>query len=416
MDTTCRPTLHKTALRALLFAACVFSIFCAGGCAVLPIAITTGASFAMPQTASLAMTGVKGVYNTAYLASDERDMNTVLRDHMLSLKAQSALLTAQGSSDVQVYAYNGEVFAVGVVNAQEDRDRVIRAMQNVKGVGAIKGYIRTRDAEDAMSRSADSGLELRARLALGRYVLHKNSGVEVQAVDGQLCLMGVVGTHAEALDVIQYVESVTGKPALSLLSIRDEYATGHRQTNRLYLLAPGDAEPPRRAFASLNDPQPLPDAPISLARAASADSQTTGQADSQAEAAPAEQPAMAVQQPSATDSNNIRMAATPPPSRTAPARVAPARLAPMQAANAPLPARQAFSVPAVNKTRAHMRDRIAAMAQREANPAARAELLDLAARVAQDRDLSISDRLSVAADAATQQQSKARIMALLAQF
>ena len=97
---------------------------------MLPFALTTTASFVMPQTASLAMSGIKSAYQGAYLASDERDMNTILRDNMLSLKAQSALLTAQGSSDVHAYAYNGEVFAVGVVNTQDDRDRIITAAGN----------------------------------------------------------------------------------------------------------------------------------------------------------------------------------------------------------------------------------------------------------------------------------------------
>jgi len=351
-----RQPLHNRTLRAMTMAALGLWLLCAGGCAMLPFAITTTASLAMPQNSSLAMTGVKGVYNSAYLASDERDMNTIVRDNMLSLKAQSALLTAHGSSDVQVRAYNGEVFAVGVVETQADRDRVIVAMQNVKGVGAIKGYIRLRDVEAPINRSADSGLESRARLALSRHLLHKNVGIDIQAVDGQLCLMGVVGTHAEALDLIQYVETVTGKPALSLLAIRDEYATGHTQTNRLYLLKPGEETP--RGITLQDDPQPLPAAPIHFAQ-------------------------------SIKGAPTYRAAVTP-----APAAIA----------------------PAANKARAHMQQKLATLAKHEANPIARAELLTLATQVGQDRDLSISDRLSVAADSATQQQAKVKIQALLALF
>jgi osmotically-inducible protein OsmY len=369
MSRTRRHAPAPRTLRAALLAALGLWLFCAGGCAMLPFAIATTASLAMPQNASLAMSGVKGVYNTAYLASDERDMNTIVRDNMLSLKAQSAMLTANGSSDVQVRAYNGEIFAVGVVDTEADRNRVIQAMQNVKGVGAIKGYIRLRDSEKPVNRLADSSLENQARLAMARHLLHKNAGVEIQAVDGQLCLMGVVGTHAEALDIIQYVETVTGKPALSLLAIRDEYATGHTQTNRLYLLKPGEDTP--RGITLQDDPNPLPSAPVRLA-----------------------------QDEGATAGNSYRA-----PVRLAPAmRTAPARLAPVALA------------PAANKARAHVQQKLTALARQEANPLARAELLTLAPQVAQDRDLSISDRLSVAADAATQQQSKAKIQALLALY
>jgi len=50
------------------------------------------------------------------------------------------------------------------------------------------------------------------------------------------------------------------------------------------------------------------------------------------------------------------------------------------------------------------------------NPQAKAELLTLADNVAQDTDVSISDRLSVAAAQATQAQSKAHIEKLLALY
>ncbi|MDR3639946.1 MAG: BON domain-containing protein [Humidesulfovibrio sp.] len=364
MSTSPSHALAPNTLRTVIMIALGLWLFCAGGCAMLPFALTTTASLAMPQNASLAMAGVKGMYNTAYLASDERNINTIVRDNMLSLKAQSAILTAHGSSGVQVHAYNGELFAVGVVDTQADRDRAIAAMQNVKGVGAVKGYIRLRGDETQKNRLADDDLELRARMALGRHILHKNAGVDIQAVDGQLCLTGVVGTHAEALDIIQYLETVTGKPTLSLLAIRDEYATGHAQTNRLYLLEPGDEDAPV-GLTRQDDPQPLPNTPIPFAQASSAP--------------------------------------TPP------------HLAPRLASLAPQRA-QAPLATAVNKTRLHMQQKLTAMAQREANPRARAELLALAGQVAQDRDLSISDRLSVAADTATQQQAKTQIQALLALY
>ena len=72
--------------------------------------------------------------------------------------------------------------------------------------------------------------------------------------------------------------------------------------------------------------------------------------------------------------------------------------------------------PAVNKIRAHAQQKLAAMARQEANPLARAELLALADQIAQDRELSISDRLSVAADSARQPQAKSKILAMLAQY
>lgn len=384
--------LRTTPLRAALFLLLGAWLFCAGGCAMLPFAITTGASLAMPQAASLAMTGVKGVYTTASLASDERDVNTILRDNMLTLKAKSSLLTDRGADNVQVYAYNGEVFAVGVTPTEEDRERLIRRIQDVKGVGAVKGYIRVSDPELAINRKADINLESQARLALSRHLLHKNSGVEVQAVDGRLCIMGVVGTHAEALDLIQYVETMSGARALSLLSIREEYAQGRMQTNRLYLLESGEAEHaagPRRSQLSLRDdgPGPLSAPPVQLAEADPA-------------AAPIADPGVSASGPA------LRLAVTRLPAPR-PAHVAPAQTYAVQAAKA---------APAANKARAAIQQRLTGMAGAVDSPEARAELLAVAGQVASDRELSIADRLSVAAAQASQPQAKARLDALLALF
>ena len=329
-------------------------LLCAGGCAMLPFALTTTASFAMPQTASLAMSGVKGAYNTAYLASDERDMNTIMRDNMLTLKSKSAMLTTQGADEVNVYTYNGDVYAVGVVDSEADRDRVIRTLQAVKGMGKVKGHIRLSDPENPGMRQADAALGNRVRMSLGRYLLHKNSGVDVEAVQGDLCLMGVVGTYAEALDLIQYVESISGARALSLLAIRDEYASGRTQTSRLYLLDP-EAREDSRGLSLQDEPLALPSRPV----LASAPRETV-------------------------------QAAAQPPSSSSP--------------------------PIWNKARKNMHTRLTSLAKREHSPLARAELLTVADQVAQDRDLSISDRLSVAAAQVKHQHARAKIQSLLALF
>jgi len=324
-------------------------LFCAGGCAILPFALTTASSFALPQTASLAMTGVKGAFNSAQLAADERDMNTIMRDNMLTLKAKSTLLTERSAADVQVYAYNGDIFAVGVVDNEDQREHIIRTLKEVRGVDEVKGVLRLRDLENPNAGQNDNYLENITRLALARYLLHKNAGVEVRAVQGELCLVGVVGSHAEALDLIQYVESVSGTGAMSLLAIRDEYATGKSQNNRRYLLAP--SQHPETASPQLAEAEPL---------------------------RLPEPPARALKQARSED----------------------------------LPAQ-----PAVwNKARLRLGERLQLLAKREQSPTAKAELLTLAGQVTTDQDLSIADRLSVAADQAKNQHARLKIQSLLALY
>jgi hypothetical protein len=265
------------------------------------------------------------------------------------MKAKCSLLTEQSAADVHVYAYNGDIFAVGVVENEAQRNHVIRTLQGVKGVDEIKGVLRLHDLENPTAGLKDNFLENNTRMALSRYVLHKNAGVEISAVQGELCLLGVVGTHAEALDLIQYVESVSGTRAVSLLAIRDEYATGKLENNARYLLAPS----PERAPAH-----------------------------------PAARPQLA--------------AATHLPSAHLTARHTPA----------PQPAE-----PVVwNKARLRLGERLQAFAKTSNNPTAKAELLTLAGQVTTDRDLSIADRLSVAAAQATNQHARLKIQSLLALY
>jgi osmotically-inducible protein OsmY len=350
MKTPChtRSFIKRSHVRTLLLGALGVLLLGAGGCAMAPFAVTTTASLFMPQSASLAMTGTRGALSTAQLAADERDMNTIMRDNMLTLKAKSTLLTDRSASDVQVYAYNGDIFAVGVVDDQAQRDHVILTLQAVKGVDEVKGVLRLRDLEDPKARLSDNHLENTARLALGRYVLHKNSGVEISAVQGELCLVGVVGTYAEALDLIQYVESTSGVRVMSLLAIRDEYATGKHQNNKRYLLTPSTQSAPATAQLAAAEPQLLPDPPVSVRK----------------------------------------LQATPSPELSA----------------------------ASNKVRVRLGERLQALAKGEASPAAKAELLALARQVTTDRDLSIADRLSVAAAQATNPQARLKIQSLLALY
>lgn len=350
-------------LRPLLLALLGLGLAAMQGCAFIPFA-TAAASFALPQTASLAVSGAKAGYRTALVAADERDVNTIMRDNMLTLKAKSSLLADSGAGDVHVYAYTSDVFAVGVVDTDADRDRIIQTLQGLKGVDEVKGVIRLR-SQSEFTLAADSALQNYTRIAVGRYLLHKNVGVEIEAVQGELCLMGVVGSHAEALDLIQYVESVSGARTASMLAIRDEYASGRPDTNRRYVLTPSFAPRP----PSLAPSYTLPSTPIAVA------------------GAPAGRNNTAV--------DHAVLAKTPHG----------------HMGTASLDTAQTW-----NKARHKLSTRLQTLAKGEKNPDSRGELLTLAAHINADHDLSISDRLSVAAAQAKTPSARATIQALLAQY
>lgn len=362
------PRLPLLALLGLL-------LFCTGGCAMLPFALT-GASFAVPPAASLAMSGAKAAHKVGFVATDERDPNTIMRDNMLALKGQSALLNGQGARDVHVYAYTGDIFAVGLVDSVEERDQIIRTLRGVRGVDEVKGLIRLRGEPKIYARMSDTALQNYVRMSVGGHLLHKNGQVEIDAVNGELCIMGVVGTHAEALDLIQYVESITGARANSLLAIRDEYAAQLPDTNRRYLLA--TSEEVRDPYASAT---------------------MAGQPG---------QPGLSALPGLANVGGLVGPRLTLPVSPVAYPRAA--LTAP------PIHDEHPALRTAWNKTRLRLGERITAMAKREKSELARSELLALAGHITTDRDLSITDRLSVAAAQARDPHAKHAINTLLSAY
>lgn len=356
MDKPRTPALRLA--RLPLLALLGLMLLCTGGCAMLPFALT-GASFAVPQTASLAMSGVKAAHKAGFVATDERDPNTIMRDNMLALNGQGALMNEPAAREVHVYAYTGDIFATGLVDTPEERDRIIAALRGVRGVDEVKGLIRLRGEPKVYARMSDTALQNYVRMSVGSHLLHKNAQVEIDAVGGEVCIMGVVGTHAEALDLIQYVESITGARANSLLAIRDEYAAQLPDTNHRYLLATSTEQ--RQASGQIQ-PAPAPALPLGPVRYA---------------LAPLEQAYPGFY-------------------------AAPGEGQPLHAA--------------WNKTRLRLGQRLEALAQREKNEQARVELRTLAAQVTTDRDLSITDRLSVAHAQARDPHARQAIKALLSVY
>ena len=90
----------------------VLSLAFSRGCAVIPALITTGASFAVPQTASMVITAASTVHKTALFAADERNAGDMLADKFLSFQAQAVLMT-EPQVDMEASSYNGDIYLVG---------------------------------------------------------------------------------------------------------------------------------------------------------------------------------------------------------------------------------------------------------------------------------------------------------------
>ena len=223
---------------ALLFAAC-FS----GGCAVLPALVTTGASFAVPQTVSVAISAASTVHKTALIAADERDVDDMISDKMTTIRAQVALLGETGA-DVEAQCLDGDIYVVGEYATPADRESVVATLQAVDGVKSVKGVLKSQPTSlvDLVEPTiSDKHAEMVIEAGLIKALHIKSANVDVAVVQGEAVIMGVVENSAEADEVVALVERLrprTSSPVkvTSLLVTQDDYEKGAPQANDLFVL------------------------------------------------------------------------------------------------------------------------------------------------------------------------------------
>lgn len=230
---------------ALMLFACI-----SGGCAVIPAIVTTGASFAVPQTASLAISAVGTVHKTALVAADERQLDEMISDKMTTIQAEAALLTRQGV-DMEATCLNGDLYVVGEYVSPEDRDEALTALEEIKGVRSVKGVVKPMPTSlAALIKPAitDHHAETVIETGLLKELHIKSANVDVAVVQGEAVITGVVENETEAASVVHLVEGLAPKTrtpikVTSLLVRQDIYEAGLPQHNEVFALRGGSSAP-----------------------------------------------------------------------------------------------------------------------------------------------------------------------------
>lgn len=221
----------------------VLSLVFSGGCAVVPALITTGASMAVPQTASMIITAASTVHKTVLFAADERNADDMLADKFLTFQAQAMLMT-EPQANMDASCYNGDIYLVGEFATPEDRDRIITRLQDIKGVRSVKGVVKQlpTDMLAAIKPAVTDG-HAEAVIETGLFnKLHiRSANVDVEVVQGEAVVMGVVRDRDEAERVIDIVrdlrpESSRDIKVTSLLACQDAYEADITQDNETYAL------------------------------------------------------------------------------------------------------------------------------------------------------------------------------------
>lgn len=221
----------------------VLSLAFSGGCAVVPALVTTGASMAVPQTASMVITAASTVHKTVLIAADERHADDMLSDKFMTLQAQAVLLTEPGA-DMDAACYNGDLYLVGEFATPEDHDRIIARMRKINGVRAVKGVIRQRPADMLAAlepAAADSHAEAVIKAGLIKELHVRSANVDVEVVQGEAVVTGVVGDREEAREILAMVRDLRPKSdrriaVTSLLVRQDAYEAREPQDNAVFAL------------------------------------------------------------------------------------------------------------------------------------------------------------------------------------
>lgn len=223
----------------LLLLACV-----SGGCAVIPAIVTTGASFAVPQTASLAISAVGTVHKTALIAADERQLDEMVSDKMTTIQAEAVLLSLQGV-DLEATCLNGDLYVVGEYTTPEARDEALTELEDLNGVRSVKGVLKPMPTSlVALIKPAisDKHAETVIETGLIKELNIKSANVDVEVVQGEAVIVGVVKDEAEAQSVVQLVEGLRPKTrtpikVTSLLVLQDMFEADQPQQNELFALS-----------------------------------------------------------------------------------------------------------------------------------------------------------------------------------
>ncbi|MBG0790364.1 MAG: BON domain-containing protein [Desulfovibrionaceae bacterium] len=214
-----------------------------GGCAVVPALITTGASMAVPQTASMVITAASTVHKTVLFAADERNADDMLADKILSLQAQTILLT-DPRADMEASSYNGDIYLTGEFATPADRDRIVARLQQIKGVRSVKGVIRQQPSDMLAAIKpavTDSHAETVIETGLFKELHVRSANVDVAVVQGEAVVMGVVRDRQEeqrVLDIVRSLVPESFRPiaVTSLLARQDAYEAHETQDNDQYAL------------------------------------------------------------------------------------------------------------------------------------------------------------------------------------
>lgn len=189
----------------MLLAACV--IFVLPGCAAVPFGI--GLIPGAPAYVSSIIGSGQSVYETAV---DERTTEQQMLDAIVAGHAQAELYKNKDirADQITTYCYFGKLYLVGEYDSQEQLRTVYECMDKVDGKREIVSrlYLREADNENTFFSDQAKYAELQAQLMADFEVA--STPVEVQIVQGDIILLGVIHDKEERDRIVAHAMSMDG--------------------------------------------------------------------------------------------------------------------------------------------------------------------------------------------------------------
>jgi hyperosmotically inducible periplasmic protein len=160
---------------------------------------------------TFALPGCGGAKYSAVVkaARSELSPKAQAQDDLHKLHLREALAGGQGFSGLtlSVYVFMERGYVVGRVDSAEQAEAVLRTARHVAGLRSVEGYLPVRkpspNDSDVSNTASELGIkaEIESALALAAGVV--KSRVNVEVLDGQVVLLGVVSGNEERFSAEQ---------------------------------------------------------------------------------------------------------------------------------------------------------------------------------------------------------------------
>lgn len=214
------------------------------GCAMVPIGI--GLIPGAPSYVSSIIGGGQTAYETAV---DERSTRQQMQDAIVAGHAQAELLRNKDirAGQITTHCYFGRLYLVGEYDSQEQLRSIYESMEEVENKRGVISRLYLRDAEadhDVLTEQARYA-ELRTQLLADFEVT--SSPIEVEIVQGDIILLGVIADRKERDRIMAHALSMEGVG---------------RVVSYLYHQENGGPEPHIMTAQLPAAPEPVPEPPV----------------------------------------------------------------------------------------------------------------------------------------------------------